>query len=72
MSDKRLNNTIYLMFVITKEYCRVHDISVKEFREIDNKYGILHLVSECPDIFDSMTQTEMIEEIDQFCSGKSG
>lgn len=68
MTEKRLNNTIYLMFVITRQYCRVHSISTEEFIELDKQHNILNLVSECPDIFDCMTKDEMVEEVDRICA----
>lgn len=66
MSDKRLNNTIFLMFMVTENYKKKHGLSSEEFLRIDDKYAILNYVSECPDIFDSMTGEEMVEEIDEY------
>jgi len=68
MSPKRLNNTIFLMFLVTSNYCKAHNITAREFLELDKKYAILNYVSECPDIFDSMTNREMVEEVDQYVS----
>lgn len=68
MSEKRLNNTIFLMYLVTDNYCRAHHISAREFLELDRKYAILNYVSECPDVFDSMTAEEMVEEIEQYVS----
>lgn len=68
MSEKRLNNTIFLMFLVTENYCRMHHISTEDFLKLDEKYAILNYVSECPDIFDSMSDEEMVEEIDQYVS----
>ncbi len=68
MSEKRLNNTIFLMYLVTNNYCKAHNISAKEFLKLDEKYSILNYVSECPDIFDSMTDSEMVEEIDRYVS----
>ncbi|MCD8300123.1 MAG: DUF3791 domain-containing protein [Clostridiales bacterium] len=68
MSEKRLNNTIFLMYLVTDNYCRAHNISAREFLSLDKKYDILNYVAECPDIFDSMTNDEMVEEIEQYVS----
>lgn len=68
MSEKRLNNTIFLMFLVTSNYCKAHDITPREFLDLDKKYAILNYVSECPDIFDGMTDSEMVEEVDQYVS----
>jgi len=66
MSEKRLNNTIFLMFLATENYKQQHNISNEEFLELDKRYAILNYISECPDIFDNMTGKEMSEEIDQY------
>lgn len=68
MSEKRLNNTIFLMYLVTESYCKAHQITAREFLKLDKKYDILNYVSECPDIFDSMTENEMVEEIEQYVS----
>jgi len=68
MSEKRLNNTIFLMYLVTENYCRAHGITPREFLKLDDKYAILNYVSECPDIFDSMTDDEIVEEIDAYVS----
>lgn len=68
MSEKRLNNTIFLMYLVTENYCKKYDMSVNDFLQLDEKYAILNYVSECPDIFDSMTDSEMVEEIEQYVS----
>ena len=68
MSDKRLNNTIFLMFLATETYKRAHALSNKDFLKLDRRFAILNYISECPDIFDSMTGQEMAKEIDQYVS----
>ena len=54
MSEKRLNNTIYIMYLVTENYKKTHALSSEQFYELDNKYHILNFVGECPDIFDSI------------------
>ncbi|MCD7889827.1 MAG: DUF3791 domain-containing protein [Oscillospiraceae bacterium] len=68
MTEKRLNNTIFLMYVATDSYCKTHNLTPREFLKLDEEYAILNYISECPDIFDSMTDDEMIEEIDFYIS----
>ena len=68
MSEKRLNNTIFLMYLATESYKKKYAMSSDEFLKLDDKYAILNYVSECPDIFDSMSEQEMAEEIDQYVS----
>ena len=66
MSEKRLNNTIYIMYLVTENYKKAHSLTTNQFLELDLKYHIINFVGECPDIFDSMNNKEMIEEIDQY------
>lgn len=68
MSEKRLNNIIFLMYMVTENYKKKHALSSQDFLELDKKYAILNYVSECPDIFDSMSKQEMVEEIEQYVS----
>lgn len=35
MSEKRLNNTIFLMYLVTLNYCREHNISTEDFLKMD-------------------------------------
>ena len=68
MSEKRLNNTIFLMYLVTENYRRKHHMSVEEFIKLDNEYDILNYVAECPDVFDCLTDSEMVEEIEEYVS----
>ena len=68
MSEKRLNNTIFLMYLVTENYKKARNLTNEDFLRLDEKYAILNYISECPDIFDSMTGTEMTQEIDQYVS----
>ncbi len=66
MSEKRLDNTIYIMYLVTENYKKAHSLTSEQFIELDQKYNIINFVGECPDIFDSMNNSEMIEEIDNY------
>lgn len=68
MSEKRLNNTIFLMYLVTLNYCREHNISTEDFFKLDKQYEILSYVAECPDVFDSLTGSEMVREVEQYVS----
>lgn len=68
MSEKRLNNTIFLMYLATERYKKEHALSSQRFLDLDKKFSILNYISECPDIFDNMTAKEMVEEIDHYVS----
>ncbi len=52
MSDLRLNNSIFLMYLATEEYKREHNITSLQFLDLDKKYG--------------MTKPEMASEIDEY------
>lgn len=66
MSDKRINNSIFLMYLATDAFIRRHSLSREEFLALDAKFGIVDFVAECPDIFDSMTELEMADELDEY------
>ena len=66
MSDKELDNKIFLMFLITERYTKAHSLTYEQFLELNSKYDILHFISECPELFDCMTEQEMVEEIDRY------
>ena len=66
MSEKRLNNTIFLMYLATDAYVRRHNLSRAEFMTLNEKYGLVKFIAECPDIFDPMTESEMVDELDEY------
>ena len=66
MSEKRLNNTIFLMYLATDAYVRRHNLSRAEFLALNAKYGLVKFIAECPDIFDPMTESEMADELDEY------
>lgn len=68
MSEKRLNNTIFLMYLVTESYCKKHNMTPEDFLKFDDRYAVLNYVAECPDVFDSLTEAEMVEEIEQYVS----
>ena len=65
-SNLRENNTIFLMHLVTDAYVTAHKLSRQQFIEQDRKYHIVRFVSKCPDIFDNMTESEMVKEIDGY------
>ena len=66
MSERRLNNTIFLMYLVTENYCEKHKMTTEEFLKLDAEHGVLNYVAECPDVFDSLTNHEMVEEVEQY------
>lgn len=65
-SNLRENNTIFLMHLVSDAYARAHKMSRAQFIEQDAKYHIVRFVSRCPDIFDNMTEDEMVREVDEY------
>ncbi|MCI9558564.1 MAG: DUF3791 domain-containing protein [Lachnospiraceae bacterium] len=53
---------------MTENYRKKYGLSRQEYLQLDKKYKILNYISECPDVFDSMTEMEMVEEVDQYVS----
>lgn len=41
----------------------------EQFLALDKEYDILNYVAECPDVFDSMFEDEMVKEIDAYVKG---
>ena len=42
---------------------KVHKMTKGDFEKLDKRYEILNYIAECPDIFDSLTEEEIVEEI---------
>ena len=66
MSERRLNNSIFLMYLVSTNYMKAHKMTKGDFEKLDKRYEILNYIVECPDIFDSITNEEMVEEIDNY------
>lgn len=66
--DTMLKNTIYLMYIVMDDYCKARNMTKKQFLELNKGHDIINFVAECPELFDSMTKSEMIEEIDGYVS----
>ena len=64
--DLRENNTIFLIHIVVDAYVRSHKFSRAQFVDFDRKYHIVRFVSKCPDIFDNMTEDEMVKEVDEY------
>ena len=43
------------MYLATDAFIRRHSLSRAEFLALDDKFGIVSFIAECPDIFDPMT-----------------
>lgn len=65
-SNLRENNTIFLMHLVSDVYARAHKLSRAQFVARDDKYRIVRFISRCPDVFDNMTEDEMVKEVDEY------
>ena len=68
MTERRLNNTIFLMYLVTENYYKKHNMTTEDFLEFDGKYAVLNYVAECPDVFECLTEDEMVEEAEHYIS----
>ena len=66
MKDLRLDNSIFIMYLASEEYKREHNLTTEQMLELDEKYKIFSYIADCPDVFDSMTEKEMVTEIDEY------
>lgn len=66
VSERRLNNSLFLLHLATEAYRRRHNLTRQELLDRDSRYHIFNFITECPDIFDSMTESEMVDELDQY------
>lgn len=65
-TEKQLNNSIYLMNIITELYMKKHKLSTEEFLKLNSKTGLLGFISECPSVFDGLPLEEMLNEAEEF------
>ena len=42
---------------------KAHKMTKGDFEKLDKRYEILNYIAECPEIFDSLTEEEIVEEI---------
>ena len=71
-SEKRINNTIYLMHIITQLYIKKHKISISDFLELDKKVGIYDYIQKCPDVFDGLPDKEIIKLVEEYINDAQG
>ena len=43
-----------------------HGLTRREFLSVNERFGIVKFIADCPDIFDSMTESEMADELDEY------
>ncbi len=54
------------MHLVSDVYARAHKLSRVQFIEQDDKFRIVRFISRCPDVFDNMTEEEMVKEVDEY------
>ena len=64
--DLRINNTIFLMHLVSGAYARHYRLSRDDFARFDDKNHVLRYVSRCPDVFDALPEAEIVKEIDRY------
>lgn len=65
-TEKQLNNSIYLMSIITELYMQKHKLNTEEFLRLNSKTGLLGFISECSSVFDGLPPEEMLNEAEEF------
>jgi len=45
---------------------RRHNLTRSEFLSLNDRFAIVKFVAECPDVFDSMTEAEMADELEEY------
>lgn len=71
MSEKIINNNIYLMHTLSQLYIKKYNISIQDFLVLDNKTRVLNFIKECPDVFDSLPKEEMLIEMERYINEKT-
>ena len=44
MSEKRLNNSIFLMYLVSTNYMKTHKMTKGDFEKLDKKHEILNYI----------------------------
>ena len=69
--DLRINNTIFLMHLVSDAYARHYRLSRDDFSRFDDRNHVLRYVSTCPDVFDSLPEEEMVKEVDSYVARRT-
>lgn len=67
-TEKQINNSIYLMNIITELYMQKHKISTSEFLDLNSKTNLLEFISECSSVFDGLPPEEMLNQAEEYIS----
>lgn len=69
--DLRINNTIFLMHLVSDAYARHYRLSRNDFSRFDDQNHVLRYVSRCPDVFDALPEAEMVKEVDRYVASST-
>lgn len=69
--DLRINNTIFLMHLVSGAYARHYHLTRNEFSRFDDQNHVLRYVSRCPDVFDALPEDKMVQEIDNYVAHRA-
>ncbi|MDR1193154.1 MAG: DUF3791 domain-containing protein [Peptococcaceae bacterium] len=61
-----INNTLYLQAEVANEYMRQHDLTPREFVELDKKFGILRFLEIGYEPFHLTGTQGVIEEVEEY------
>ena len=70
-SELRADNTVFLMSIVSRAYSMAHGLSRSEFLDFDDRYRVIEYVYKCPDVFDSLPESEMVKEVDAYVARRS-
>lgn len=70
MSEKGLNNRIYLMHTCTQLYIKRTGISMADFLDLDKRYKILKYIKNCSWEFDGLPDDDMFHLLEEYINGK--
>lgn len=70
-SEKQLNNTIYLMEVVSNAYMKKHRLNVNKFLKLDDEINLLKYISDNTWYFDeARTTDEMVRKAEEYVNAK--
>ena len=70
-SEQQLNNTIYLMEVISNAYMKKHRLNVPKFFKLDNKVHLFKFISDNAWYFDELvSKDEMLRKAEEYVNAK--
>lgn len=69
-TEKQLNNSIYLMYVIAELYMKRHELGVEDFLKLDGQVKLLKFIADAPWVFDGLPDEEMLAEAERYVNAR--